>query len=302
MESAALIGRPGRVNHSIFILLKSLIDYAGLFPPSGLDMGQAVRNYAKYRGDAQHAWALGRFIVPAARLHEFEQHFPPDRGTWHISALIGHNAADDLSKVIDFGRKHQHSAVIDTVEAKADSAAEIQELRRLIPEGIIAYFEIPVGNDPRPLIDALAKSRSRAKIRTGGLTQEMFPSAIQILRFLDACTAANVAFKATAGLHHPIRCTRALTYEKDSPVGTMHGFLNVFLASAFLLDGLPATELEALLMDDDPSHFEFGDSSITWRGHRVTQSRLLESRVLAASFGSCSFEEPIEDLRSLNLL
>ncbi len=130
----------------------------------------------------------------------------------------------------------------------------------------------------------------------------MFPTASQIVQFLDACTRANVPFKATAGLHHPIRCTRPLTYEKESPVGTMHGFLNVFLASAFLLDGMPRPELESLLMDDDASHFEIGETSIAWRGHRVTQSRLLESRALAASFGSCSFEEPLEDLRSLKLL
>ena len=152
------------------------------------------------------------------------------------------------------------------------------------------------------MVEAIHAAHSRAKIRTGGLTQEMFPTGAQIVRFLDACISTNVAFKATAGLHHPMRCTRALTYEKDSPVGTMHGFLNVFLASAFLLDGMPVTDLETLLADDDPSNFQFGDSSVTWRSHRVTQARLLESRALAASFGSCSFEEPIEDLRTLNLL
>ena len=54
------------------ILLRGLIDYAGLFPPASLDMADAVRNYAAYR-EGEHAWALGRFVVPAARLEEFER-------------------------------------------------------------------------------------------------------------------------------------------------------------------------------------------------------------------------------------
>jgi hypothetical protein len=82
----------------------------------------------------------------------------------------------------------------------------------------------------------------------------------------------------------------------------MHGFLNVFLAAAFLLDGVPESELKKLLLDDDPANFDFEEGAVAWRGHRLTQGRLLESRALAASFGSCSFEEPISDLVSLNLL
>ena len=299
MEST--VARPEGVKHSLHILLKSLIDYAGLFPPAGLDMAHAVANYARYRTYPQ-SWALGRFIIPAARLPEFEQHFVPDRTPWHLSALIGSNVADELLQVAEFNARHQHEAVVDTLEAKASSAKEIAEFRQQTPDGLLLYFEIPVSDDPKPLVDAIQAARSRAKVRTGGLTPEMFPAATHIVRFLETCISASVAFKATAGLHHPVRCTKALTYEKDSPVGTMHGFLNVFLASALLLDSVRSNEVESLLADDDASNFEFGDSSITWRGHRATQSRLLESRVLASSFGSCSFEEPIEDLRTLNLL
>lgn len=299
MEST--VARPEGVKHSLHILLKSLIDYAGLFPPAGLDMATAVNNYARYRG-GRDSWALGRFIVPAARLTEFEQHFRPERTPWHIGALIGANPSDDIARIIEFNARHHHQAVVDTVEAKASTPKDVSELRQQIPEGLIVYFEVPGDDDPVPMIKAVRSAHSRAKIRTGGLTEELIPAAAQIVRFLETCTAESVPFKATAGLHHPIRCTRALTYEKDSPIGTMHGFLNVFLASAFLLEGLKAPEVEALLNDSDASHFEFCDSSVSWRGHRVTQSRLLESRALAASFGSCSFEEPVEELRALNLL
>jgi hypothetical protein len=293
--------RHGGVKHSLHILLKSLIDYAGLFPPSGLSMADAVANYDRYRVSPD-SWALGRFIVPAARLEEFETWFVANRTPWHLSALLGQNLAEDIRRINEFNARHKHVAVIDTAEAKATSPIEVQALRRLVPDSIILYLEIPTAEDPKRLIEAVGAAHSRAKIRTGGLRQEMFPPAEQILRFLESCVSSNVAFKATAGLHHPVRCLKPLTYEKDSPTGTMHGFLNVFLAVAFLLDGMPANDLKALLLEDDASSFALEETSITWRGHRLSQSRLLESRALASSFGSCSFEEPMEDLLALNLL
>jgi hypothetical protein len=293
--------RHGGVKHSLHILLRSLIDYAGLFPPAGLRMADAVVNYARYKNGA-NAWALGRFILPAARLDEFESCFAPDRKPWHLSVLVGQNPAEDLARVAEFNARHRHAAVIDALEAKAANPSAISELRAQVPESILLYFEVANGEDPRPLIQAVAAAHSRAKIRTGGLTQEMFPSEQQIVSFLAACVEANVAFKATAGLHHPLRCLKPLTYEKDAPRGTMHGFLNLFLAVAFLLDGLPSEQLQQLLLDDDAGHFDFEDGLVTWRGRRLKQARLLESRALAASFGSCSFEEPMEDLALLSLL
>ena len=293
--------RHGGLKHSLHILLHSLIDYAGLFPPAGLKMAEAVGNYRRYKKDP-NAWALGRFVVPASRLEEFETHFVPDREMWHLSALIGQNPAEDFARISEFNGRHRHSAVIDTLEVKVSDAAAIDDLKRQVPESILVYFEIPSTGDATELVSVIGAAHARAKVRTGGLTPEMFPAEQHVLRFLGACVDANVAFKATAGLHHPVRCVRPLTYEKDAPVGTMHGFLNVFLSVAFLLDGVQANELEKLLLEADPTSFDFEEGAITWRGHRLSQARLLESRALAASFGSCSFEEPISDLIAMNLL
>ncbi len=299
MESIGV--RHGGVKHSLHILLHALIDYAGLFPPAGLKMADAVANYGRYR-NGPNAWALGRFIVPVARLEEFEAHFVPDRSIWHLSALVGQNSAGDLARVAEFNARHRHSAIVDALEAKVSDAAAIRAFKSQVPESILVYFEIPSAGDPGELVAAIGSAHARAKVRTGGLTPEMFPSEQYVLRFLAACIDANVAFKATAGLHHPVRCVKPLTYEKDAPSGTMHGFLNVFLAAAFLLGGVPKSDLEKLLLDDDPANFDFEEGTVAWRGHRLTQAGLLESRALAASFGSCSFEEPISDLVALNLL
>src|SRR5512147_310272 len=144
MEST--VARPEGVKHSLHILLKSLIDYAGLFPPAGLGMAQAVANYARYR-QSPHSWALGRFIVPAARLQEFEQHFVPDGTPWHLSALIGTDLAEDLARIAEFNARQNHRAVVDILEVKAAASDNIAEIRHQTPGGLIIYFELQPGPD-----------------------------------------------------------------------------------------------------------------------------------------------------------
>jgi hypothetical protein len=112
-----------------------------------------------------------------------------------------------------------------------------------------------------------------------------------------------VAFKATAGLHHPVRGEYRLTYEADSERTTMHGFLNVFLAACFMYGGAPDSDVNAIVSETSHTAFEFDDKGVDWTNHRL-ENRDLEAarRNFAISFGSCSFEEPIEDLKGLQLL
>lgn len=147
------------------------------------------------------------------------------------------------------------------------------------------------------ILPELARRNLRAKIRTGGITADAFPSTAAVAAFMRACKTAGVAFKATAGLHHPLRCVKPLTYEPNAPTGLMHGFVNVFLAAALL------EQAEAILDETDPSAFAFDDDGASWRGHRASTPDLATMRTtFAISFGSCSFEEPIGDLRELGWL
>lgn len=178
-------------------------------------------------------------------------------------------------------------SVLGVDEVKATSEEEIAEF----PPG--AYVEIA----DIALLDAIKRHGQRAKIRTGGITPDAFPAIENIAEFLRACKAKGVAFKATAGLHHPLRCVRPLTYEPNAPLGTMHGFLNVFLAAA-LLD-----HADGILVESDPKAFTFDDDGASWRGHRVSTADIIAMRRdFATSFGSCSFEEPIGDLKELGWL
>jgi hypothetical protein len=142
-----------------------------------------------------------------------------------------------------------------------------------------------------------------AKIRTGGLTPDVIPPADAIAGFLQECAARRLPFKATAGLHHPIRSLRPLTYATNAPHAVMHGFVNVFTAAAFAWHGSDPALLLDLLNDVDSHAFSFREEDFSWRGHTLTTAQLMEARRdFAHSFGSCSFEEPVADLRELGWL
>ncbi len=286
---------------SLAVLLSGLVDYAGLFPPAQLDMASVVGNYAAYRQD-RHAGALGRLIVPAARFAEFVAAFEAlDRAAdqpWPISVLI--NDPSDFTTFLPLADPRFR---IDTAELKASTPAAIHTALAQIPPGITPYFELPLAEDLPELVATLAAASARAKVRTGGITPELFPTPAALLGFIRSCIQAGVAFKATAGLHHPLRAPYRLTYAPDSATAPMFGFLNVFLTAAALHAGASADQAAALLVESDPTSLEWTAAGVRWRDLRIAGATLEHVRAHSAiAFGSCSFVEPIEDLQALQIL
>jgi hypothetical protein len=147
--------------------------------------------------------------------------------------------------------------------------------------GDVEYIEIPVDGA------GLQPGMGPAKIRTGGATPDAYPSAAALAHFLHRAAALRIPFKATAGLHHPL------------PSPPMHGFVNLFLAACLVWHG--GTEAQAVATLEERSFRFDGDAS--WGHHRLTADQIREARWnFAISFGSCSFEEPIEDLARLGWL
>lgn len=285
-------------------LVHELIDYAGLFPPASLTMSEAVQNYAAYR-TSQHAWMLGRFICPAARVHELADAFgalrSPPRSAWRISVVAGADLPEALHLVDAFNRTQAGRLRADTIELRVTTPEEVDSAALLVRERFACFLEFPLHDDPARFAQAVAGARVMAKARTGGVTPEAIPTAEQLARFMEACSAAGTAFKATAGLHHPFRSEHRLTYEEQSPRATMHGFLNVFVAAAFACKGVRGRELEEVLADGDPTALAM-NTSLTWRGRRLNDDDLRIGRSFARAFGSCSFIEPVDDLLTLKLL
>ncbi|MGH2413082.1 MAG: hypothetical protein ACRDEA_05210, partial [Microcystaceae cyanobacterium] len=143
-----------------------------------------------------------------------------------------------------------------------------------------------------------------AKIRTGGLSVDAFPSFRQLCQCIFSFAQAQVSFKATAGLHHPLPANHALTYEPDSPSTVMHGFLNVAVLAAFVYwQKITSEEALDILKVSSIGEFRFAEEEISWGAHSLTLAEIAQTRqYFFRSFGSCSFQEPIDDLKQLNLL
>jgi hypothetical protein len=294
---------------SVRILLNEIIDYAGLFPPSQASMSEAVLNYTTYR-HSNYGWMLGRFILPVSRLDEFydsaREFLPRGREkAWRLSVLAGEDLAATVRSIVEFNRKHSERAVCELLEVKAATVSKIENTIATLPKAITPYFEIAAaGRTFVDLVATLGIRKQRAKIRTGGVTREEFPATRDIIRFVRTCQAANVPFKATAGLHHPIRCFKPLTYAPDAPQGTMHGFLNMLLMTGFARESFRVSLLEEIMEEEFEEVFEFAEGGVSWRGsHMLTLSHLERLRSKGMhSFGSSSFDEPVADLQEMGIL
>jgi hypothetical protein len=249
------------VTPALHALLEHLIDYAGTFPPAALPCGEAAANYATYR-TGEHAWMLGRLVVSAADLERLPPGFDGE-----FSVLTDSD--------------HPRAAAIET--------------KRIVRASRPVYCEVPVEE-----LDAVKAAGCFAKIRTGGVKPDAVPSVGDVATFIRHCADRHLAFKATAGLHHPVRAEYPLTYAPDAPRAVMHGFLNVFLAAAFAWNG--DRDLEPVLAETDPEAFGF-DDHVRWRDRSLDAAQVRRARIhFAHCFGSCSFEEPVHDLETLGLL
>ncbi|MFZ0662458.1 MAG: hypothetical protein WAM66_07195 [Acidobacteriaceae bacterium] len=290
-------------------LMAGLVDYAGLFPPARLDTPTAVRRYREYL-TGEDGWALGRFVVPAVRLGEFEAAFEQvccgeREPVWGLSVLSSGDAKRDAAAVEGLARG---AVSVDSLEVKARTAADAERVLRDfaaafgtgigtgIGTGPVVYAEFAPG-DAEAVLPVVAGSGARAKIRTGGVVAEAFPSVEAVADFLLACARARVPFKATAGLHHAVRGSYRLTYEAESARAVMHGFANVFLAAALAWRG---AERRAVVDTLTAREFSFREDGACWLGFELGAEEIRAARrEFAMSYGSCSFTEPIAEARAL---
>jgi hypothetical protein len=249
---------------SLQALLERVIDYAGMYPPAGLLLEEAIANYSSYR-HGEYSWMLRSLVVGAGELPRL-----PD---WLNGSLALLTDSDDVR------------------------AASL-ETKTVISAKRPVYCEIAGSDDAQ--FDSVKQSGCFAKIRTGGLTPEAIPTTAHVANFIVACAGRRLPFKATAGLHHPMRATYPLTYETQAPRAVMHGFLNVLLASAFAWRG--EQNIEGVLAETDPSAFSF-DERAHWRDWSIGDEEIRNARQhFIHSIGSCSFDEPVHELQALKLL
>jgi hypothetical protein len=273
--------------------LSGLIDYAGLYPPAALDMQTAIRNYLAYR-EQPHAWMLGRFIVDLARLDDLREAAGTALANLRLSLIVTADA--DVGVVAE---RRAQGFCIQCLEIKCEEPLKIARICEHAPRDMKCYFEIPVSQACSSTVDAIATVGMCAKLRMGGVVPEAFPMARQVAERMHLLADRGVAFKATAGLHHPVRSHHRLTYADDSPSATMHGFINVLCAAAAIRFGGSAKDSERILDEEDTGAFHVTDEALGVHGLRWTAEEVREVRQFFTGFGSCSFTEPIQDLEAL---
>lgn len=301
---------------SLRALLEGAIDYAGLFPPADLELEPALENHARYLRSAD-VWMLGAFILPIAKFDDASSNISgfDVEHRLRLSAL-----GAKTESVTDFlAAVTKAKEAIDGFHSRHGALASISQLEMPLPvsvtaeclsqvAGVLSEVELPAfweapADDAERTIARIAEQRQAKdganfgyKLRTGGVIASAFPSSIQIARALVAGAKQQVPIKFTAGLHHPMR-------QFHASVGTeMHGFLNVLGAGVLAAEhDWDVQQTAALLEDLDVSSFGFDEEEFRWREWRIQTDSIRARRALVTSLGSCSFDEPREDLRALNL-
>jgi hypothetical protein len=311
---------------SLRALLSGVIDYAGLFPPAKLLRELAIRNFADYaRGP--DSWMLGRFIGPAVSLSElallavdlFDSEAPL-RMSVVVTASDFSIAPADLEAIRAAGLRHGDRIRVDGVELRLPDlnlqqpgsirgvAAEIAGTVRSADSAKSisrTYCEINMGSEWRSRVVAVVPALQEVtvcplgfKLRCGGPEASAFPTPEQVAFTIVACRNGGVPLKFTAGLHHPIR------HFDQALKAHVHGFVNVFGAGVLAhARGLSEQQVRRIVEDENQKSFSFEETSVQWKDIGATTEEIVKAREKAViSFGSCSFEEPRNELQELGLL
>ncbi|MFJ2030816.1 hypothetical protein [Streptosporangium sp. NPDC087985] len=185
-------------------LFHGLVDDAGLFPPTGLPMAEALR---RHRADLAGGSPVltHRFLCLASRLPELRAHldFPIRLGL--ILDTPDVPPLDDLT--------------VELVEVPGGRAVALDIPARQFVE--VTAAQLPLDVPPGVGL----------KIRCGGLTAAAFPTAHELGSFIAYCAGHGIPFKATAGLHNAVR------HFHPALGADRHGFLNLVLAVCAAVEG-----------------------------------------------------------------
>jgi hypothetical protein len=240
----------------------------------------------------------------------------------------------NIANINDYREKHGDKIQIDVIECKmatnSPTRSTIQEATTLLNKNGLTHYheftELPyVGinystNEDEsswdeiivPTVELISEMEGAGvKLRCGGVVKEAFPSIEQVAAMIQTCVLAKAPMKFTAGLHHPIR------HFADEYDEFMHGFINIFGAGIFATT-FPTPKnsqekyrmfilLSHMIDDQNTENFSFSNDSMVWkvRDDKDTEFKIDAEKIKKArkkgmiSYGSCSFQDPIDDLTQL---
>ncbi|TYB49017.1 hypothetical protein [Actinomadura chibensis] len=262
----------------------ALCDDAAVFPPGLAPLADAVPAHRAHRA-APYAGIVGPLVLPATALDDLYPLLHGDPLEVSITAPGGPcEAAKALATAAELPLD------VRGLEVAVPAGMGADEFFRLLGDVDAPLFvEVP-RDDRRPsIIAAVAALGHRAKFRTGGVKAHLYPGPDELAAAIKAAVDAGVPFKATAGLHHPVRNT-------DPETGFhQHGFLNLLLATDAAIIGRPSGDLAAILADRDAR-------AVADRVAALGDDRTAAVRARFLSFGTCSITDPLTELADLGLI
>lgn len=263
------------------VLLWRLIDYAGMYPPESLSLEEAVTSYLHHR-HGQYEWMLGPFLCPSSQLHDLEWILGGEEVP--VGVVFDQPAADAL---VSINASDLDIQQIETTEL------EVRHFFDELNPSLTVWLE----SEARRVLEIAGRTPGRrigVKVRCGGATPQMFPTPAELATAMHETFVCGLPFKATAGLHHPWR------HFSDELSTWRHGFLNIAAAAALLVLGRDRAEAEAVLSMDQPGILT--PQGLCFGPNTFSVADLKTGRVFFRSYGSCSFDEPVEDLAAMGSL
>ena len=250
-----------------------MLDDASQFPPGNVALRPAWAAHLRWR-EHEHAKLVGRFLLPVARAGELTDLLSSGQDA-ELGVVAAGEPPEEVGALLD------GPARVTSIELRG-GIGDLARWRAQVPHSWIFLEGAPVQDVARVRAD---DHQVGAKLRCGGLRADTFPSCEQVAAFIADCVRLDVPFKATAGLHAPLR-------HWDPEIGSYHhGFLNLWSATAAAARGASAAELESSLAAE-----ELG------RLPALGREELERARRWFTAFGTCSIAEPLQGLRALRLL
>lgn len=260
------------------ILLQRLIDFAGMYPPESLDLDEAIKTYLRHRRGS-HEWMLGPFLCPSSGLHDLEWLLGGD--PIPVGVVFDQPAEEAMASIAASALPIQQIETTDLA---------IEPLLRGLDTRLTFWLEAEPGR-VHAVAGRIPGQRIGVKIRCGGPAPADFPSPATLAAAMHETFERGLPFKATAGLHHPWR-------HFSAEIGAWrHGFLNLAAAAAALVLTRDLNRVEDILSVEQSGvlsghHLRVGE-------HDFSPADLRSARVFFRSYGSCSFDEPVEDLAAM---
>ena len=319
-------------------LLSGIVDYAGLFPPAKLSVKDAVSTFISHR-KKEYSWMLGRFVVGSVKMRDVANEFVTQGFTEKVEFSMVSTYVDDKAGFLDgltsqmnmikqLEKEYQSQFKVPSFEVKLPSSLTkkmpswaIYELMREVTEVVLEqapdlnqiFFETDLSTDWKNAIpntlDGIFRNRQVIlqsaphlvygfKLRCGGVNPEDHPNIDLVAMALRFAKNAGIPLKFTAGLHHPFR-----HYDSSMKI-RKHGFVNIFTTGILhSLHNLEDEEIQELIGEELSELFTFNQDTIAWKDYAADLTQISEARKnTVLSFGSCSFDEPVEDLVALGIL